>query len=330
MEILPGVHQIEVNYKGRPLKLYLLRFGGESVLMDCGDAGVPAKDILPYFGKIGFDPRQLTYVLLTHPDIDHTGGVYAMRAAAPQAQCLCGDLDREQIETPEGLADLRGRAHYYWHGLGMDDAKRAAFLQNAGGAGSRLQVARTFAGGECLRVGDREIEILHLPGHSQGHLGVYLKSENTAIVGDAVHGTANRFLDGRAAFAPTYMWVDAYLGTIDRLQAMRLDRLFSCHWNDCTDRDAVNRFLDESRAYALRAEAAILAVVRAAAADGVTLSDVCTRAKPALGDWPAERDADTRSMACGHLQRLADWGLVRRQDGRPVRYVIETEWRGLM
>jgi hypothetical protein len=53
MEVLPGVHQIPMVYHGRPLNLYLLIFGGESLLMDTGDAGLPASDILPYFQKIG-------------------------------------------------------------------------------------------------------------------------------------------------------------------------------------------------------------------------------------------------------------------------------------
>ena len=37
-------------------------------------------------------------------------------------------------------------------------------------------------------------------------------------------------IDGRTAFAVTYIWVDAYLGTIDHLEAMKLDKLLSCHW----------------------------------------------------------------------------------------------------
>src|SRR4051812_4289351 len=128
MEIIPGVHQIPVVFGGRPLKLYLIfgeRSGGrrESMLMDTGDAAVPASDILPYFASIGFDPRELTYVMLTHPGLDHVGGVYGVRAAAPQAKFICGTADREQIETPEGLGRIRARAHYYWHGLGPDDAK---------------------------------------------------------------------------------------------------------------------------------------------------------------------------------------------------------------
>jgi len=299
------------------------------MLMDCGDVTVPPKDILPYFEKIGFDPKRLTYVMITHPDADHCGGVYAVRDAAPQAKFVCGTLDKEQIETPEGLADIRGRAHWYWHGLGMDDAKREAFIQNCGGHGKRLQIAHTFDGGEKLKIGSRDIEIMHVPGHSQGHLAVYLPWENAAIIGDAVHGTANRFLDGKAAFACTYMWIDAYLGSIERLLAMKLDRLYSCHWPNCDVRTAVDAFLKESQAYALKAERVILEIVRAAGPEGMTLKDVCLRAKPGLGDWPPEKDTETRSMACGHLQRLVDWALLRRDEGRPTRYFAEREWTGL-
>jgi glyoxylase-like metal-dependent hydrolase (beta-lactamase superfamily II) len=336
MEILPGVHQIPLVYHGRPLKLYLLVSGQESLLMDTGDAGTPASDILPYFQKIGWDPRKLTYVLLTHPDIDHVGGAYAIREAAPQAHFLCGTLDREQIETPEAMGRLRARAHYYWHDLGPDDAQLTEFVRRAGGANRlaamgerRLTFHTTLDGGEILTLGERELRILHLPGHSLGHLGVYLPGERAALIGDAVHGTANRFTDGRAAFACTYMNVDAYLGTIDQLQALGLERLYSCHWADCTQRAAVDQFLEVSRAYALRAEEAILETLRAAGEAGLTLREVCLRAKGQLGDWPAEKDLETRSMACGHLQRLANRGLIHATPDRPTRYIAEATWLGL-
>jgi glyoxylase-like metal-dependent hydrolase (beta-lactamase superfamily II) len=327
MEVMANVHQIPVNYKGRALKLYLLLGPELSMLMDTGDAAVPESDILPYFAKIGFDPKRLTHVMATHPDVDHTGGLHRMFLAAPQAKFVCGTGDREQVESPEGLADIRSRAHYYWHQMGMDDEARAKFLPRAGGY---VPIAETFAGRETLRWdAKRYVDILHVPGHSRGHLGVYLPWENAAIIGDAVHGTANRFIDGRAAFAPTYMYVDEYLGTIDRLQAMKLDKLFSCHWPDCLNNEAVNSFLNESRDYAMHAEQVILETVKASGAEGVTLKDVCLRAKPQLGDWPAERDGDTRSMACGHLERLVALGLLRVTDTPPVRYIYEPRWKGL-
>ncbi len=128
MEILPDIHQIPVNYKGRPLKLYLLLAPDLRMLMDAGDASVPDSDILPYFEKINLDPKSLTHVMATHPDVDHTGGLHRMKLAAPNAQFICGTLDRPQIESPEGLVDIRMRAHYYWHNMGMDDDAKTKFL----------------------------------------------------------------------------------------------------------------------------------------------------------------------------------------------------------
>jgi len=118
------------------------------------------------------------------------------------------------------------------------------------------------------------------------------------------------------------MHVDAYLGTIDLLRGMGLERLYSCHWADCTERGMVEHFLDVSRAYALRAEGVILETVKAAGAEGLTLREVCVRAKGQLGDWPAEADMETRSMACGHLQRLASRGLVLADPGELQRVLL--------
>ncbi len=125
------------------------------------------------------------------------------------------------------------------------------------------------------------------------------------------------------------MYIDEYLGTIDHLQAMKLDKLYSCHWPDCIDRAGVDSFLNQSRDYALRAEKVILETVKAAGSDGVTLKDVCTKAKPQLGDWPPENDADTRSMACGHLERLVANGLLQATTSPPIHYFYEPRWLGL-
>ena len=325
-EILPNVHQIPVEYKGRPLKLYLLLADGGAMLMDTGFQGTPDADILPYFKKIGFDPAHLTWIMCTHPDADHSGGLSRMKQIAPQAKFCCGTMDRQQIESPEALVDIRSRAYFYWHGIGPDDAARPAAIARAGGY-TPMDV--TFTGGEELRLGkELLVNVLHLPGHSRGHLGVFLPEQNTAIIADAVHGTANRKLDDSAAFACTYMYVDEYLATIDKLKSLRLDRIFSCHWRDCLNRDAVTSWLDESRDYALRAEAVILETLKKATA-GLTLRETCIAAKSGLGDWPAERDLDAKYMVHGHLTRLVNMGYAQATDTPPVKYVYAPIWQGL-
>ena len=132
------------------------------------------------------------------------------------------------------------------------------------------------------------------------------------------------------AFAVTYIWVDAYLGTIDQLEGMKLDRIFSCHWANRTDNAAVTRWLRDARDYALLAERVILEIVKASGERGVTLSEMCVRVKPGMGMWDAKYDGYAAGAICGHLQRLRDRGWVRVEASPlPVRYVYEKDWHGI-
>lgn len=318
-EILPGVYQIAVDYNGRPLNLYFFKGEHASLLMDTGDANIPAKDILPALQSINFDPAQLSYIMITHPDVDHQGGLLAMKQAAPHARVLCGTADRAQIESPATLIALRSRAYYDHHGLGPDDAAVAKLLPRLGGD---VPVDMTLCEGELIRLGPNwSLRVIHLPGHSRGHLGVYLADHQTAIIADAVHGTCNAYLDGRPAFAPTYMYVHEYLSTISRLETMRLQRLYSCHWPDCETPEQVQAFLETSRQYAMSAEAEILRVVQDAGPTGLTLKEIILASRPALGQWPTERDMDGRYMVGGHLEQMIAKGFLTQTQTTPRRYV---------
>lgn len=317
-ELLPGVFQIPVDYKGRPLKLYLLKGTLASLLMDTGDANIPQKEIIPAMQSIGFAPKDLSYIMITHPDLDHQGGLLAMTQAAPNARVLCGTADRDQIESPKNLIAMRSRAYYERHGLGPDDEAAARMLPRLGGD---VPVDVTLNGGEMIRLSENwSVHVLHLPGHSRGHLGIYLPEHHTAIIADAVHGTSNAYHDGRPAFAPTYMYVDQYLETISKLELMNLKRLYSCHWPDCDTPEKVQAFLEISRQYAMSAEAEILRVVQDAGPQGLTLKDIILASKPALGSWPAERDMDGRYMVGGHLEQLIAKGFLSETFTKPARY----------
>jgi hypothetical protein len=110
---------------------------------------------------------------------------------------------------------------------------------------------------------------------------------------------------------------------------MKLDRLYSCHWTDCTNNDEVTAFLTQSKSYALQATQSILETVQAAGPSGLTLKEVCLQAKPRLGDWPSEKDLETRSMAHGHLTYLVNAGFLSASDTLPIRYTHNPVWKGL-
>lgn len=314
-EILPGIHQIPIVYKGRPLKLYLIVAAEACVLMDVGDAEIPAREIRPYLQQAGIADHRITHILLTHPDTDHTQGLPAAAQLWPEALRICGTADKADVESSLHSTAVRYGARF----RSFETHTPGPISLPAEQQPDYVPIHLTCTGGETLRLGPgQDIEILHLPGHSRGHLGVYLPWLDTAIVGDAVHGLSNNYMDGTPAFACTYMYITDYLNTIALLQKRAPRRLLSCHWPDCLDHAAVQAFLADSRAYALAAEASILNTLREHPT-GLTLAELIPASKPRLGTWPSAYDSYSKSMLTGHLEHLMNLGQVRGAD-EPLRF----------
>ena len=76
MEIAPGIHRIKCLFGvKRMVYVHLLVGEDAAMLVDTGCAHNPQQEILPYMRSIGFDPARLTYIVISHSDIDHQGGL---------------------------------------------------------------------------------------------------------------------------------------------------------------------------------------------------------------------------------------------------------------
>ncbi len=58
----------------------------EPVVVDTG-LGLPDRDFLADLGRV-IDPAEVRWIFLTHPDRDHTGGLFQLLDAAPQARLV--------------------------------------------------------------------------------------------------------------------------------------------------------------------------------------------------------------------------------------------------
>src|ERR671915_1414789 len=85
-------------------------------------------------------------ILLTHCHFDHIGAV------APVARATGAPVWCPEIEVPV-LADIM--SFVPWPGFGPYESYEAD---------------ETVSGGETLRLGDFEIEVIFTPGHSPGHV----------------------------------------------------------------------------------------------------------------------------------------------------------------
>jgi glyoxylase-like metal-dependent hydrolase (beta-lactamase superfamily II) len=277
MEVVPGIHRIEGDLGERYVCQYLLVGEERTLLVDTGLRDMPAEVIAPYVATLDRSLEDIDDVLISHADVDHCGGNRALRAAAPRARLLCGEADRAWIESNEAM--MAGNYRWYEpYGFGPS-ADDIDFLERELGGDAPIDLG--LRGGETLRLGPSwRVEVLALPGHTPGHLGIWDSRSGSAIVIDAVLGDGVYDRAGNRLIPPRYYDVRAYEATIRRLSALDPDLLLTAHY-EVMDRATARDFLDRSLAF-------VQAVRKAVRAAGTTdLWPLTQAVDAAVGPFPS-------------------------------------------
>lgn len=313
MKIFQNVYQIGSPVTDRNLFQYLF-VGDNTVLLDTGASYTPTDTIAPYLKQIGVDPARLTIAINTHADADHHGGNSALKKIAGQVMLACGEQDRWIIEDPDRLFAARYDQWIPDHGVGLGLLPEASkWVRMMVGAPQRID--QTFVGGEQIRIDDkRSLQVLHVPGHSDGHLALYDPVNRAVFVGDALHGRYCPTAAGEPALPPGYFSILAYLGTLQMLQAFDIDWIYSGHWPTFNG-SQVQEFLAESRRFVDNASGLVWKTLEKHP-EGVTLRAFMDECGPILGGWPLSAEWLLMYPMHGHLLLLEQQGRVIRFKGK--------------
>jgi glyoxylase-like metal-dependent hydrolase (beta-lactamase superfamily II) len=280
MEVAPGIHRIEGDLGERYVCQYLLVGEERTLLVDTGLRDMPEQVIAPYLAGLGRSLADVDDVLISHADVDHCGGNRALRAAAPDARLLCGTPDRPWIESNAAmLADNYRWYEAYGFGPTPEDV---AFLERELGGDAPVDVG--LQGGETLDLGPSwQLEVMPLPGHTPGHLGLWDARSEAAIIIDAAlaDGVCDRA--GNRLIAPRYYSAADYEATIRRLRSLDPALLLTAHY-PVMERDAARAFLDRSLAFVAAVRDAVDAGVRAGTSE---LWPLTQRVNAEVGPFPA-------------------------------------------
>ena len=280
MEVATGIHRIEGDLGERYVCQYLLLGEERALLVDTGLRDMPEQVIAPYLAGLGRSLADLDDVLISHADVDHCGGNRALRAAAPGARLLCGEADRAWIES--NAAMLAGNYRWYEpYGFGPT-AEDVAFLERELGGDAPVDVG--LRGGETLRLGPSwRVEVLALPGHTPGHLGLWDPRSGAAIIIDAALADGVYDRAGNRLIPPRYYTAGGYEATIRRLRALDPALLLTAHY-PVMERDEARAFLDRSLAFVQAVRDAVRAGVRAGTTE---LWPLTQAVDAAVGPFPA-------------------------------------------
>ena len=130
------------------LSAVLIRGTGGLILID-GDLPPSAPLIEANIRALGFDVKDIKYILNSHAHFDHAGGIAQLQQ----------DSGAPALTSPAGAAALRA-------GHVAPDDPQAAFTDTA--AFPPVADARGVADGETVTLGDVAVTAQHTPGHTPG------------------------------------------------------------------------------------------------------------------------------------------------------------------
>ncbi|WHY31419.1 MBL fold metallo-hydrolase [Bacillus wiedmannii] len=163
MEIAKGIEMLQLEFQEFIIPPILLWDDKMAVLIDTGFPG-QFEDIQIEMERVGVSFDKLKVVILTHQDIDHIGSLPdLLENGVSDIKVYAHELDKPYIEGEFPLLK-DGQVKNPPKGKVSDTVIDGQELPYCGG-----------------------ILILHTPGHTPGHISLYMKQSKTLIAGDSMY-----------------------------------------------------------------------------------------------------------------------------------------------
>ncbi len=195
MEITPGIHMIDGSIG---CNTYLV-LGDGVTLIDTGLRGnVPR--IYNYLGRIGYKPRDIRRIVITHAHLDHINCLYQLKKDTG-AIVMANARDTDVIDGGRALrvakgifgAVLRaGQVYYRYRPVTVD---------------VRLNDGDLIAGMP-------DFMAVSLPGHSEGNMGLFSREKSTFFSSDSIRVSGGRLVTPSPRFT---LDMEAAVASIKRI-----------------------------------------------------------------------------------------------------------------
>jgi glyoxylase-like metal-dependent hydrolase (beta-lactamase superfamily II) len=204
--------------------IWLIRGRDADLLVDTG-LGVSSLKL--YLAKLLDKPLK---VVASHVHFDHAGS--------------CHEFEQVYIHEDEHNALSSGNQDLMLSLPQYDFVRQDDFeqLPYEGFSASEYTVsacpqAKTLQHGDVLDLGDKALEVLHLPGHSPGSIGLYDRKSGQFFSGDVVY-------DGELLDQLSASVIDDYVSSMERLLDLNVEEVHAGHYKSF-DRRYLHRLVRE-------------------------------------------------------------------------------------
>jgi glyoxylase-like metal-dependent hydrolase (beta-lactamase superfamily II) len=215
----PGTWHLSLPFQNENglLGPYILAGQNEVVLIDPGPSiTVPA--LLTSLKEVGFEPRDVTHLLLTHIHLDHAGATAELLRCMPQATVYVHSKGAPHLVNPTKFIASATRVYgekiyEMWGNIEPVPAERIHAIE----------------GGDILTIAGRRLEIHYTPGHAIHHVVFFDVHTGELFAGDAAGIRLQGINYVRPPAPPPDLDLEAWFTSIDQLKRLRPDILYLAH-----------------------------------------------------------------------------------------------------
>lgn len=224
MKISNGVATLALKIQGFILHPTLIWDDEEAVLIDTGMPG-QLEQIRTAMNDLGVPFERLKAVIVSHQDIDHIGNLpEIIQASANQIDVYAHKLDKPYIEGifPLIKTDPERMSKEAWASLPKE-------MQLLYTNPPKCKVNQVLEDGQELPYCGG-IQVIRTPGHTPGHVSLYVKKSKTLVAGDAMI-----CVDGslQGPVQQTTLDMNAALGSLEKYLSFDIESVICYHGGIC-------------------------------------------------------------------------------------------------
>ena len=185
-DVAPGLLQIDEPYAHEFVRgnIWWRRGRDRDLIVDTGLGVASLKEVIQAATVAEGRPWREPIVVLTHGHIDHAGGASEF-----------DDVRAHADDRPAAVTSLHGPTFAHQLGLGLGPSLPDGPLVSASPRANWDPVLHAvgeitvtpLAGGNIIDLGDRQYEVLHLPGHTHGSIALLDRKNRELFSGDVVY-----------------------------------------------------------------------------------------------------------------------------------------------
>ena len=204
--LLRGLYQVGGATLTHPWEgsSYLVEDSGEAVLIDCG-SHLGLEKLLENIGKCGIKPEQIRTIICTQGHFDHVEAAAHLKPEYENIKLAIHKADKTAVES--GDRERTCASFFYDEPFHLP-----------------CNAEITLKGEEEISVGKISLRIIHLPGHSPGHIGILTEISGLKLMftGSTLHGAYGLRVGGN---------LKDWKRSLHRLQELDFDLFVESHSN---------------------------------------------------------------------------------------------------